>query len=91
MFASPELAVQLAREHQRQLQADASQQRHRPRRPEPGIPDTAAKILRGLTAALTRAGVAAPRHPAPAGQPAGTWPTNQPSRPHATPQPPTAP
>jgi hypothetical protein len=59
MFANPELAVQLAREHQRQLRADASQQRHRPRRPEPGIPDTAATILHGLTAALTRAGVAA--------------------------------
>ncbi len=72
MFANLELAVQLAREHQRQLRADASQQRHHRGRPAPRIPGTAAKILRGLAAALARDGVAA------AEAPGASWPARVP-------------
>ena len=42
-----DLTARLARDHQRQMLAEASQQRHQPRRPAPQTPRTATRIIRG--------------------------------------------
>jgi hypothetical protein len=74
MFTNPDLATQLAREHHRELLAQASQRRlrHQNRRPAP------ARITRILAAAIARAGSVAaqatgamwPAGPRPLGEPA---------------------
>jgi hypothetical protein len=80
MFIDPNLATQLAREHQRELLAEASQRQqlqHR-HRPAPGTPG-ATGIARRLAAAIVRAGAVAaqapgaiwPAGPRPLGEPAG--------------------
>jgi len=56
MITNPNLATQLAREHQRQMLAQASQQRHQHGRPVPGTPNAAASIIRRVVAAIARAG-----------------------------------
>ena len=50
MSMNHDLTTRLARDHQRQMLAEASQQRHQPRRP---APRTATRIIRGLAAAIT--------------------------------------
>jgi len=60
MITNPSLATQLAREHQRQMHAQASQQRHQHGRPAPRTPN-AASIFRRLAAAIARSGRAAAR------------------------------
>jgi hypothetical protein len=70
MFINPNLATRLAREHQRELLAEASQRqqlRHR-HRAAPGTPH-ATGFARRLAAAIARAGVVAPRAPG------AIWPT----------------
>jgi len=62
MFLNPDLATQLAREHQRQMQARASQQRH-PRGCPPPRTRGAARITGGLAAAIARAGLIAVHAP----------------------------
>ena len=59
MLVNHHLATGLARYHQRQMLAEASyRQRYQHRSPAPGAPRAAARILRGLAAAITRARVA---------------------------------
>jgi hypothetical protein len=53
MSMNHDLTTRLARDHQRQMLSEASQQRHRPRHPAPRIPRTATRIIRGLAAAIT--------------------------------------
>jgi hypothetical protein len=58
MFINPNLATRLAREHQRELLAEASQRqqlRHRPGLPAPDAPGPDARITRRLAAAIARA------------------------------------
>jgi len=58
MSMSHDLTTRLARDHQRQMLAEASHQpRHQPRRPVPQTPRTATRITRGLAAAITSARV----------------------------------
>ena len=60
MSMNHDLATGLAREHQRQMLAEASrQQRHR----APQTPRTATRIIRGLVAGITSARVAAAQAP----------------------------
>jgi len=60
MFINPNLATRLAREHQRELLAQASQRQLRRRhRPAPGAPGVTARITRRLAAAIARAGAVA--------------------------------
>ena len=60
MSMNHDLTTGLARDHQRQMLAEAShQQRHR----APRTPRTATRIIRGLVAAITSARVAAARAP----------------------------
>jgi hypothetical protein len=61
MISNPDLVTQLAREHQRQVLAQASQQRHQHGRPVPGTPNAATSIFRRLAAAIGRADRAAAR------------------------------
>lgn len=70
MVVNPNLATQLAREHQQPHWS-----------PAPRTPGPAARITRRLAAAISRAGVAAHRRPAPSGQPARIGLANQPPRP----------
>jgi hypothetical protein len=53
MSMNHDLTTRLARDHQRQMLAEASQQRHQSRRPVPRTPRTATRIIRGLAAAIT--------------------------------------
>ena len=62
MITNPNLATQLAREHQRQMLAQASQQRHQHGRPARGTPNAAASIIR-VGAAIARAGRVAAQAP----------------------------
>ena len=56
MSMNHDLTARLAHDHQRQMLAEAShQQRHQPRRPVSQTPRTAARIIRGLAAAMTSA------------------------------------
>jgi hypothetical protein len=56
MSMNHDLTTRLARDHQRQMLAEAShQQQHQPRRPAPPTPRTATRIIRGLAAAMTSA------------------------------------
>jgi hypothetical protein len=56
MLMNHDLTTRLARDHQRQMIAEAShQQRHQPRRPAPQAPRTAIRITRGLAAAIISA------------------------------------
>ncbi len=74
MFTNPDLATQLAREHHRELLAQASQRRLRPRSRR----QAPARITRLLAAAIARAGSVAaqatgvirPAGPHPLGEPA---------------------
>ena len=59
MSMNHDLATRLARDHQRQMLAEASRQRHR----APQTPGTATRIIRGLVAAMTSARVAAAQVP----------------------------
>jgi hypothetical protein len=64
MSMNHDLTTRLARDHQREMLAEAShQQRHQPRRPAPQSPGTATRIIRGLAAANTSARVVAARAP----------------------------
>ena len=54
MITNPETATQLAREHQRELQAQAG--RCRPERPASRTPNAAASMIRRLAIAMARAG-----------------------------------
>jgi hypothetical protein len=65
MFMNPNLATQLAHEHQRQMLAQASQQqlRHQHGYPAPRTEGLAARVARRLAAAIARAGVAAAQAP----------------------------
>jgi hypothetical protein len=59
-----DLTAQLARDHHRQMLAEASQrQRYQPRFPAPRTPRAAARAIRSLAAALTRARMAATEAP----------------------------
>jgi hypothetical protein len=71
MFTHPDRLIQLAREHQRQILADASQchLRHRHGQLAPSTPNAAARIIRRLAAQITRAGVVAAETPAVAARP----------------------
>jgi hypothetical protein len=53
MSMNHDLTTRLARDHQRQMLAEASQQRHQPRHPVPRTRRTATRIIRGLAAAIT--------------------------------------
>jgi hypothetical protein len=54
MSMNHDLTTRLARDHQRQMLAEAShRQRHQPRRPASQTPRTATRIIRGLAAAIT--------------------------------------
>ena len=56
MSVNYDLTTRLARDHQRQMLAEAShQQRRQPRRPAPQTPRTATRIIRGLAAVMTGA------------------------------------
>jgi len=80
MFSHPDRIGQLAREHHRQMLAEASQrQRRRPHvDPAARTPNAAVAIFRRLAIAIARAGVAAaqapgaiwPARPQPLGEPA---------------------
>jgi len=61
MFTNPNLATQLAREHQRQMLAQASQHRHQHAHPVAGTRNAATSIFRRLAAAIARADRAAAR------------------------------
>jgi len=61
MITNPGLATQLAREHQRQMRTQASQQRHQHGRPVPGPPNAAAIIFCRLSAAIASVGRATAR------------------------------
>jgi hypothetical protein len=65
MISNPNLAAQLAREHQRQMLAQASQRRlrHQHACPAPRTPRPAARVARRLAAAIARAGVVAAQAP----------------------------
>jgi hypothetical protein len=81
MFTHPDRLGQLAREHHRDLLAQASQRQltHQHRRPAPGTPRPAAGFTRRLAAAIARAGLVGaqargaiwPAGPHPLGEPAG--------------------
>jgi hypothetical protein len=75
MIMNPNLATRLAREHQRQMLAQARQQRYPHRRPAPPTPNAAARIFRCLAAAIPSAGSAAARRHL-AGSPASARRTN---------------
>ena len=84
MSMNHDLTTGLARDHQRQMLAEAShQQRHR----APRTPRTATRIIRGLAAAITSARVVA----APA--PGVVWPPrlHPHGQPSAAPRPPVQP
>ena len=74
MITNPNLATQLAGEHQRQMLAQASRQRHQ----VPGTPNAAASVIRRLAAAIARVcrvaaqapGVTWLARPHPLGEPA---------------------
>ena len=56
MSVNHDLTTRLARDHQRQMLAEAShQRRHQPRRVAPQTPRTATRIIRDLAAAMTSA------------------------------------
>jgi len=56
MSMNHDLITRLARDHQRQMLAEASHhQRRQPRRPAPQTPRTPTRIIRGLAAAMTSA------------------------------------
>ena len=56
MSVNHDLTTRLARDHQRQMLAEAGhQQRHQPRRSAPQTPRAATRIIRGLAAAMTSA------------------------------------
>ena len=56
MSMNHDLTTRLARDHQRQMLAEASHQQWRqPRRPAPQTPRTPIRIIRGLAAAMTNA------------------------------------
>jgi hypothetical protein len=56
MSMNHDLTTRLARGHQRQMLAEASdRQRHQPHRPAPQTPRTVTRIIRGLAAAITSA------------------------------------
>jgi hypothetical protein len=77
MFTHPYIGSQLAREHQRQMLAEASQRQLRSRRRRPPVaknPNAAARIIRRLAAAIAKAGVVA------AEAPGAVWPAG----PHQT-------
>ena len=59
MITNPETATQLAREHQRELQAQAG--RCRPGRPAPRTTNPAASTIRRLAMAMARADQTAAR------------------------------
>lgn len=95
MSINHDLTTRLARDHQRQMLAEASNHmRHQQRRPVPQTPRTATRIIRGLAAAITSARVVAARVPGavwPArlhvhDQPsaASRLPVHQPTRPSDT-------
>lgn len=85
MFINPHLATQLARDHQRQLLAQASQRQlaHQHRRPSNGTPGPAG-ITRRLATAIARAGRVAAHAPG-AIWPAGPHPLGEPARQAQTP------
>jgi hypothetical protein len=53
MSMNHDLTTRLARDHQRQMLVEASQQRHQPRHPVSRTRRTATRIIRGLAAAIT--------------------------------------
>jgi hypothetical protein len=79
MFTHPDRLIQLAREHQRQMLADASQRhlRHRHGQQAPSTPNAAARISRRLATVIARAGVVAAETPC-ASWPAGSHPLGEP-------------
>jgi hypothetical protein len=77
MITNPDLATQLAREHQRQMHAQASQQRHQHGRPVPRTPNAVVGIFRRLAASIARADRAAARRHL-ASSPAPARPTTRP-------------
>ena len=86
MFINPDLATQLAREHHRELLAQASQRqrRHRGGHPSPGTPGAAGMGGR-LTAAIARAGIVVTRMAGAIG-PAGPHPLGEAATPARTPR-----
>jgi hypothetical protein len=60
MSMNHDLTTRLARDHQRQMLAEAS---HQPRRPAPQAPRTVTQIIRGLAGAINRAGVVTAQTP----------------------------
>lgn len=78
MITNPGLATQLAREHQRQMRTQASQQRHQHGRPVPGPPNAAAIIFCRLSAAIASVGRATARRHL-ASSPPSARPTTHPS------------
>ena len=78
-FINPNPATHLAREHQRQMPAQASQQqRHQHRHHAPRIPSAATRTIRCLAAAIDRASVAAAEAPGVI-WPARTHPLGEPA------------
>jgi len=65
MTSNPNLTIQLAREHQRQMLAEARQRQpwHRHGYPAPRTEDPAARAARRLAAAIARVGVVAAQAP----------------------------
>ena len=61
MLMNQDLATHLARDHQRQMLAEASRQRQYQDRPAPRTPSAATRVIRGLAAAITRPAGSRPR------------------------------